>query len=175
MKRINQFLEHGILYALLSLVCGLFLYLVGLGSSLLVSFMTQDFAVYDALYYSGIFAVFFLALVFLGIFLVLRALGVFSARKFCRKISDALKSVFGWGIMLCLFAGGLTFFGYLAALVIGGDVAAEICRVLSGEIFPVIIYASTVMVLLGLTSMYFGGEKALTSEKKESAKHEGEL
>mgnify|MGYP003301256897 CR=1 FL=1 len=30
--------------------------------------------------------------------------------------------------MICLFAGGLTFFGYVAALCIGGDTAAAICR-----------------------------------------------
>ena len=31
------------------------------------------------------------------------------------------------------------------------------------------------MVVLGLVAMYFDGEKALTSEKKHAAKHEGEL
>lgn len=96
-------------------------------------------------------------------------------KQICKKISEILKTVFGWGIAACLFAGGLTFFGYLVALIVGGDVAGEICRVIYKEIFPVIIYVSTVMVLLGLVAMYFGGEKALTSQKKESSKHEGEL
>ena len=47
-------------------------------------------------------------------------------KEFAKKISAALRVVFGYGIMICLFAGGLTFFGYLAALCIGGEVATAI-------------------------------------------------
>ena len=77
--------------------------------------------------------------------------------------------------MISLFAGGLTFFGYMAALIIGGDVAATICAVLYKNVIPVIIYLSVIMVLLGLVAMYLNGEQALTPEKKESKKHEGEV
>ena len=48
-------------------------------------------------------------------------------KETCKKISAKLRIVFGWGILLCLFAGGLTFFGYLAALIVGGEAAALIC------------------------------------------------
>ena len=48
-------------------------------------------------------------------------------KEFCKKISAVLKTIFGYGIMISLFAGGLTFFGYVAALIIGGDAAAAIC------------------------------------------------
>ena len=34
-----------------------------------------------------------------------------------KKISDVCKIIFGYGIMIVLFAGGLTFFGYVAALI----------------------------------------------------------
>lgn len=96
-------------------------------------------------------------------------------KSFFKKISNVLRTVFGYGIMLCLFAGGLTFFGYVAALIIGGDLAAQICTVIYKGIIPVIIYTSTVLVLLGLLVMYLNGEVALTSNKKKSAKHEGEM
>lgn len=96
-------------------------------------------------------------------------------KSFFKKISNALRTVFGYGIMICLFAGGLTFFGYLAALIIGGDIATQICTVIYKGIIPVIIYASTILVLLGLLVMYLNGEVALTSNKKKSAKHEGEM
>ncbi len=96
-------------------------------------------------------------------------------KETCKKISEVLKKVFGCGIMICLFAGGLSFFGYLVALVIGGDAAAVICHVIYKECFPVIIYASNILILLGLVSLYLGGEKALTTDKnKKSLKHEGE-
>ena len=44
-----------------------------------------------------------------------------------KKISDVFKLIFGYGIMIVLFAGGLTFFGYVAALIIGGPTAESIC------------------------------------------------
>lgn len=95
-------------------------------------------------------------------------------KETCKKISEVLKKVFGCGIMVCLFAGGLTFFGYLAALVIGGDTAAAICHFIYKKCFPVIIYLSNIMILLGLASLYLAGEKALTTDKTKSLKHEGE-
>ena len=51
--------------------------------------------------------------------------------------------------MISLFAGGLTFFGYVIALIIGGDIAAEICTFLYKGVIPVIIYLAVSMVLLG--------------------------
>ena len=93
----------------------------------------------------------------------------------CKKISAVLKTIFGYGIMICLFAGGLTFFGYLAALIIGGDTAATICEFIYKTIIPYIIKTSTAMVLLGLVAMYLNGEMALTSNKKAASKHKGEM
>ena len=93
-------------------------------------------------------------------------------KQFCKKLSDILKTVFGYGIMLSLFAGGLTFFGYVAALIIGGDVATEICAVIYKDIFPIIIYTAVASVLLGLVAMYLAGEVALTPEKKPAQKSE---
>ena len=93
----------------------------------------------------------------------------------CKKISAVLKTIFGYGIMICLFAGGLTFFGYLAALIIGGDTAAAICEFIYKTIIPYIIKTSTAMVLLGLVAMYLNGEMALTSNKKAASKHKGEM
>ena len=91
------------------------------------------------------------------------------------KISDVLRVIFGYGIAIALFAGGLTFFGYIAAFIIGGETATAICLFISGKIIPVIIYISTVMVALGIISMYLKGEVALTSNKKKRAKHQGEM
>ena len=86
-------------------------------------------------------------------------------KETCKKISAVLKKIFGYGIMICLFAGGLTFFGYLAALAIGGEVATAICVFIYKTIMPWIIKLSTIMVLLGLVAMYLNGEMALTSQK----------
>lgn len=96
-------------------------------------------------------------------------------KEICKKISAVLKTIFGYGIMICLFAGGLTFFGYLAALIIGGETATAICVFIYKAIIPYIIKTSTIMVLLGLVAMYLNGEMALTSNKKKASKHEGEM
>lgn len=87
-----------------------------------------------------------------------------------QKISQILKTIFGYGIMICLFGGGLTFFGYLAALIIGGETATAICTFVYKTIIPVIVYCTTCLVLLGLVAMYLNGEVALTgSTKKKNA------
>ena len=96
-------------------------------------------------------------------------------KEICHKISNILRVIFGYGIAISLFAGGLTFFGFLAALIIGGETANAICLFISGKIIPVIIYISTVMVILGVIAMYLKGEVALTSNKKKAAKHQAEM
>ena len=83
-----------------------------------------------------------------------------------RKISEVFKLIFGYGIMIILFAGGLTFFGYVIALIIGGETATNICTWIYKSFIPVIIYTSTILILFGLVAMYLAGEKALTPGKK---------
>ena len=86
-----------------------------------------------------------------------------------KKITEICKLIFGYGIMITLFAGGLTFFAYLAALIIGGDTAALICEITYKQIIPVIVKVSTAAILFGLVCMYMSGEKSLTpSEKKKN-------
>ena len=91
-----------------------------------------------------------------------------------KKISDVCRIVFGYGIEIVLFVGGLTFFGYLAAVIIGGDTAAAMCEWISKSLTPVIIYASTILILFGLLIMYLSGEKALVPDKKKASKEEGD-
>ncbi len=88
-------------------------------------------------------------------------------KNICSKISNVMKTIFGYGVTICLLGGGLTFFGYMAALIIGGETATEICTVIYKTIFPYIIKASVILVLFGLLAMYLNGEMALNSEKKK--------
>lgn len=87
-------------------------------------------------------------------------------KEFSARLAAVLKTVFGYGIMITLFAAGLTFFGYLAALCIGGETAALISTFLYKKLLTVIIYAATSLILLGLLSMYLTGDHALTAAKK---------
>lgn len=87
-----------------------------------------------------------------------------------KKISSILRVIFGYGIMISLFLGAAGFFGYIAALIIGGDTAAEICKFIYKSFYPVVIRFSVVMVLLGLVAMYMNGEVSLTIGNKKSTK-----
>ncbi len=88
-------------------------------------------------------------------------------KEILKKITNVCKSIFGYSIMLCLLLGGMTFFGYIVAIIIGGDTAAAICTFLYKQFLPIIIYVSTITVLFGIITMYFAGEKELVAEKKK--------
>lgn len=88
-------------------------------------------------------------------------------QEICKKIGNFLRPIFGWGIYVCLFTGGLTFFGYVLALIIGGETATTICLFLHKTLMPIIIKTSTVMVVLGLVIMYLCGEQSLSAKKKK--------
>ena len=80
-----------------------------------------------------------------------------------KKVSDGFRLIFGYGILFTLFAGGATFFGYVLALCIGGDVAAFLCEVIYKQIIPVLVKVTTSLVMVGLLVMYLSGEVALTA------------
>ena len=88
-------------------------------------------------------------------------------KEILKKISDVLKAVFGYGIMITLLLGALSFFAYVAALIVGGEAAALICDFTYNVVLKITIYASTVIILIGLLAMYLAGEKALTPKKIE--------
>ena len=84
-----------------------------------------------------------------------------------KKLTHILDCIYAWGIFLCLFVGGAMFFGYLAAMVLGGEPAVILCDVIRNRIFPVLIYAGNLTVLLGLLSMYLKKQKSLAPEGKK--------
>ncbi len=86
-------------------------------------------------------------------------------KELCKKIAEIIKVIYGYGMFICLFVGGLSFFGYLAALIIGGDTASQICTFIYKGVYPHLIKLSSVLILLGLVRMYLCGEIALSSKK----------
>ena len=93
-------------------------------------------------------------------------------KKTNEKICKVIGIIYGYGILISLFAGGLTFFGYVVAICIGGEVATKICEIIYKDIFPIIIIFASVMVVLGVIKMYLSGEVALSIEKKRKANKE---
>ena len=85
-----------------------------------------------------------------------------------KKVTDILLKIFAYGIIACLFAGGLSLVGYLAALIIGGESATALCLWVFKTYLPWVIKATSVFTLVGLIGMYLNKQKALvaTTEKK---------
>ncbi len=90
-------------------------------------------------------------------------------KKFIQKIADVIGSIFGYGLLLSLLIGALSFFAYVVAIIIGGEVAVAICTFVYKEIYPHLITGTSIIVLLGLLRMYLVGETALSSDKKKKA------
>lgn len=82
-------------------------------------------------------------------------------KEFRTKLSKILAYIYGTGIALALFAGAISFLGYLVAIIIGGPTAAHICAFIYKQIYPILFYLSSGSILLGLVKMYVAGEKTM--------------
>lgn len=85
-----------------------------------------------------------------------------------KKFTDILLKVFAYGIIACLFAGGLSLVGYIVALIIGGESATALCLWVFKTYLPWVIKVTSIFTLIGLIGMYLSKQKALvaTAEKK---------
>lgn len=89
------------------------------------------------------------------------------------KFGKILDNVFAWGIYAALVLGGLAFFGFLVALVIGGGAdsfSQSLAAFIQKKYFPVVIRLSAITIGIGLISMYVNKVTALSikSEKKDA-------
>lgn len=91
-----------------------------------------------------------------------------------QKIADVLSLLYGSGVFIALFAGGLSFLGYLAAFIIGGETATAICVFIYKKAYPVLFYFSSSVVLLGLIKMYVAGEKSMVPGKRRAREQKSE-
>lgn len=80
-----------------------------------------------------------------------------------KKFSEVLLKIFAYGIIVCLFAGGLSLVGYLVGLIIGGEKATELCLWVFKTYLPWVIKATSLFTGIGLLGMYLGKQKALTA------------
>lgn len=89
-----------------------------------------------------------------------------------KRAAGICKIIFGYGIMLSLLVGSLTFLGYIIALIAGGDTAVLICDFLYNKVLKLLIYITNILIVFGLLSMYLAGEKSLmpTTKHKEHIK-----
>ena len=84
-----------------------------------------------------------------------------------KKMSDILLRVFAQLILLSLFAGGLSFIGYLVALMLGGETAEMLCMFIFKGYLPWVIRLTSVFTMCGLGGMYLMKRKALTADVQQ--------
>lgn len=82
-----------------------------------------------------------------------------------KKIANILLNIFSVGVLLCLFAGGLAFLGYIVALFIGGTGAENLCTFIFTNYLPWVIKLTTIFVFAGLIAMYISKKKALAIDE----------
>ena len=92
-----------------------------------------------------------------------------------KKAAEIISKIFGWGVYICLFAGGLAAFGYILALILGGGdggAGFTLARFIQQKYFPLFIRIVSASVMIGLVAMYLSGQKALSlkSDKEEADK-----
>lgn len=87
-----------------------------------------------------------------------------------KKFVNILSDIFGIGVLIALFAGGLSFLGYVAAFCIGGETATNICVFIYKTLYPILFYFSSGIALLGLLKMYLAGEKSMAPGNKYKKK-----
>jgi len=96
-------------------------------------------------------------------------------KKILKKVSVILGYIYGIGIALALFVGGLSVIGYVVALCIGGQVAADISHFIYKGVYPILFYFAAIVVLVGLLKMYLNGDAAFSIKgKKKKEKQSSE-
>ena len=71
------------------------------------------------------------------------------------KISSICFKISMTGIIVCMFAGGLTLAGYIMGIFIGGSWAEGLCIWISDSYLPVVIRLTAGFCGIGLIAMYF--------------------
>ena len=83
-----------------------------------------------------------------------------------KKIADVLLNIFAVGILICLFAGGLSFIGYIIAMFLGTDIAQNFCKFIFKGYLPWVIRCTSIFAGIGLLGMYFNKKKALSFDNE---------
>ena len=84
-----------------------------------------------------------------------------------KKITNILLSIFSIGILCSLASGVLMFLSYIYALIIGGTEATEICYFILKECTPWVIKFTSIIIGIGLITMYLKKQRALAIVKED--------
>lgn len=82
-----------------------------------------------------------------------------------KKLFKILNTVYGVLMTASFFAGILPLFGFIVALIVGGDFAETLSVFFYKEYYPWVIIAGSIALVVGLIAMYVGKLEALSVKK----------
>ena len=82
-----------------------------------------------------------------------------------KKIYKILNKIYGIMMTISFFAGILPLIPFLIAIIIGGDIGANISIFLYKQFYPWVIIIGSISILVGLAAMYVGKMEGLSVKK----------
>lgn len=86
------------------------------------------------------------------------------------KIANVLNKTYATLMIVSFFAGFLPLIPFIVAIIVGGEVAEDICLFLYNDYYPWIIALASVAVIIGLISMYVSKHDFSVNKKAKKAK-----
>ena len=82
-----------------------------------------------------------------------------------QKIYKILNKIYGVMMTISFFAGILPLIPFVIAIIIGGDIGANISTFLYKQFYPWVITIGSMSILVGLVAMYVGKLEGLSVKK----------
>ena len=90
------------------------------------------------------------------------------------KIVKVLNRIYGVMMTISFFAGILPLVPFIIAIIIGGDIGANISIFLYKQFYPWVIATGSVAIIIGLIAMYVGKMEGLSVKKMAADKEQEE-
>lgn len=88
-----------------------------------------------------------------------------------KRVGSIFLKIFAVGVLVALFSGALAGLGYMAALLMGGTAATELCMFIYNCFLPMVIRVCSVSVAFGLAGMYLKKMNALSFSEGKGKKN----
>ena len=79
-----------------------------------------------------------------------------------KAAGKALNKAFGYMVFIALMLGGIAFFGFVAAFILGPTTGGALGVFIKGKYFPWVIRFGTLTILTGLISMNLNGRSSVS-------------
>ena len=79
-----------------------------------------------------------------------------------QKLLNLCKTIYGWGMTISFFAGGLPVVPFVFAIAIGGSWGEGVAVFLYRQYYPCVILLASICMVIGLIAMYLEKQQGLS-------------